>query len=156
MFVGDNAKIFPNDELNEQGRNFVESLHRGEFYTTVDSADNCTATSCDGIGIFWMVANSRTLPLMNYFWCRATHNGLHDDSNPAFIVGILHPECVKFNRTCTSATINKPVNATSTYPEIPYLDTTDTTNINNGSQNPILLNLSVFLLVFLCMLVCNN
>lgn len=134
MFIGGNTKIFPSGGLNEQVRNFFEN---GEFYAAVESADNCTATSCEGTGIFRMVANSRTLPLMEYFWCRTTHNGLHEESNLAF-AEVLYPESF-VNRT--SATTYKPVNAT----KIPYAysDMTFTPITNNGSQ----INLSGFILL---------
>ena len=152
MSVGSNARIFPRDEVNEQGRNFIESLHRGEFYAAVEPAENCTATSCEGIGIFWMVANSRTLALMDFFWCRATHNGQHEDSNRAF-VEILYPECVlTVNRTMSLATKNKPANVTTT--EITYSAITATTK--NGSQKQVL-NLPGFFCLFFAvynMLVC--
>ena len=148
MFIGDNTKIFPIDEANEQGRIFIQSLHRGEFYATVEpAADNCTATSCEGTGIFWMVANNRTLPLMDFFWCRATHNGLHEDSNRAF-VEVLYPKCEFINRTMSLATTNKPVNVTTVTKGIPNSDTPATTN--NGSN--IRFTFSIFLLLFLCML----
>ena len=91
MFVGDNAKIFPKHEINPLGKRFIRSLHPGEFYADEVQADNCTEMSCEGLGIFWMVVNSRTLQLMNYFWCRATHNGWHDESNQAFVVNITYP-----------------------------------------------------------------
>jgi hypothetical protein len=154
MFIGDNTKVFPSNGLNEKVQNFFES---GEFYATVELADNCTATSCEGTGIFRMVANSRTLPLMEYFkfWCRATHNGLrdHEDSNLAF-VEVLYPEslCVFENRT--SATRYKPVNAT----EIPYYsDTTcmytSTPTTNSGSQI-LTFNLPRFILLFMFFSVC--
>jgi hypothetical protein len=155
LFVGVSTKIFPSNELNEQGqiRNFFE---RGEFYATVEPADNCTSTSCEGTGIFRMVANSRTLPLMEYFWCRATHNSLrdHEDSNLAF-AEVLYPEslCAILHRICTSATTYKPVNAT----KIPYYAYSDnmtvTPTTNNGSQI-LTLNLSGFILLFIFFSVC--
>ena len=148
MFIGDDAKIFPSHEINAQGKNFTESLHPGEFSATVEQADNCTATSCEGIGIFWMVANSRTLLLMHYFWCRATHNGLHEDSNQAFIVDVVYPECTCGNQTLT--TTIESVNITSTTTEIPSINTTsneqsDTTvTTNSGSQNLIFTRFLVY------------
>lgn len=153
MFVGDNAKIFPRDEVNEEGQIFIQSLHHGELYITVEPAENCTATSCEGRGVFRMVVNSRTLPLMDFFWCRATHDGLHKDSNPAFIVNVLRPECTCVNIYQTSTSTNKPADDTPT--GIPYnSDTTSAidSEVNNGSQN-LILNLPDFLLIFLCMLI---
>ena len=120
MFVGDNVKIFPIHELNALGKNFTGSLHPGEFSAEIEQADNCTAMSCEGIGIFWMVANSRTLPLVDYFWCRATHNGRHEDSNQAFIVDVFYPECGD-NNISTETSV--------------YYDKINTTN--NGVQNLI-------------------
>ena len=158
MFVGydiyDAARIFPKDDINEEGRNFIESLHRGEFYAAVEPAENCTATSCEGRGIFWMVANGRTLPLMDFFWCRATHNGQHEDSNEAFVEILYPPECVlTVNRTMSLATINKPANVTTT--EITYFDNITATT-NSGSQNQGL-NLSGFFVYFslICLFVFN-
>ena len=149
MFVGDNTKIFPSNEVNEQGRIFIQSLHRGEFYATLlePAADNCTATSCEGIGIFWMVANNRTLPRMDFFWCRATHNSQHEDSNRAF-VEVLYPEC---DGTMSLATTNKPVNVTTVTKGIPNSDTVTTATTNNGSS--IRFTFIIFALSsFLCML----
>lgn len=145
MFIRD-AKIFPSDEVNEQGRNFIESLHRGEFYAAVEPADNCTATSCEKRGIFWVVANSRTLAPMDFFWCRATHNGQHEDSNRAFVEVLYPPECVlTVNRTMSLVTINKPANVTTT--EITYSDNITATT-NNGPQNQVLNLPGIFILFF--------
>ena len=144
MFVGDGAKIFPIHELNELGKNFTESLHPGEFFVDKLQGDNCTAMSCEGMGIFWMVVNSRTLPLVDYFWCRATDTNQQrpEDSNQAFIVNVLYPECD--NRTSVTT---KLLNMSVTTTTIPLPSTTcktmsnvhsgTTVTINNGSQNLI-------------------
>lgn len=144
IFIGENTRIFPPNALSES---FTDSLHPGEFYANKLQAENCTAMSCEGIGIFWMVANSRTLPLMDYFWCRATHNGQHEDSNQAFIVDVVFPDCS--NRTLV--TLNKPVTTT----KIPKTMPTSHVHSDTSSSGSRSLIFTWFLLFFssVCVLV---
>ena len=141
MFVGESARIFSRNVLNH---NFIGNLHRGELSAMYEQAGNCTTTSCEGVGTFWMVANSRTLPLMDYFWCRASHNGQHEDSIPAFIVDVLYPECD--DRTFDLVTTSKPVrNVTTTCTSL-------NTIVRSGSGSQNIYNCFIFCLsiIFVC------
>ena len=144
MFVGESARIFSRNVLNH---NFIGNLHRGELSAIYEQAGNCTAASCEGVGIFWMVANSRTLPLimMDYFWCRASHNGQHEDSNPAFIADVLYPECD--NRTFDLVTTSKPVRNVATT----VMNSSLNTIVHSGSGSQ---NMFYFLLIYYLLHAC--
>lgn len=157
MFVGESVRIFSQNGL--LNRDFIGNLHPGELSATYEQADNCTATSCEGVGTFWMVANNRTLSLMDYFWCRAFHNGRHEDSNPAFIVDVLYPECG--NKTLEIA--SKPISNVTTTKMTPSLNTPSnlysrsnpTAATNKGSQNTFIWSLGLSILCVLCACLCE-
>ena len=94
IIVGQRAKVYP--YLNNNGREFSQRLHPGEFYANFTQLDDGT-----GKGIFGVVINSKTLQLMEYMWCRAYNNVTHVDSNIGRIINVTYPDTVECNTTTT-------------------------------------------------------
>ena len=88
MFFG-NALVYPEVSMSIST---VLDLRR-EFSVEVE---HCYSTNCSTnatlVGRVWILINSKTIPVINFFWCRVHHGSTFEDSVAAHIE-VQYPEC---------------------------------------------------------------
>lgn len=91
-FAGD--QIINQDIMKEYR---IDHREMNASYEQTHCHNSSLNISCaEGIGIFWMVVNNKTLQLVNSVWCKARADGHGEsaESGVAF-VDVIYPECNK-------------------------------------------------------------
>ena len=68
------------------------ALDQREFSVNVNQCTNCLQNQTIIVGRVWILINSRTLQIIEPFWCRVTHSRISEDSCTAY-VEVVYPEC---------------------------------------------------------------
>lgn len=69
-------------------RNVIEN----EVFNRLDSREFFADVN-DTLGKVWILINSRTIPLFNYFWCRVFYDAVHFETSNVAFIDIKYPEC---------------------------------------------------------------
>ena len=114
IFVGDSKLFFDRGKIchpiMEEYK--IDPREIGASYECHNSTNN--ASCLEGVGIFWMVVNNRTLQMVDYVWCKAILSpSKMSDSDLAYI-DVIFQECSSTTGTAPRHSQNISVQSTST------------------------------------------